>query len=96
MIARMRNLTEQHKIPGRSIPEIVSRFNGLVTHQQTMIGRKFRKRKVPAEVLTNAIVLHFLDLSASDQEAILNKYVSQIESFLDVDSDNENTDAAIG
>ena len=83
----MRKLNEQHKIPGRSLPEIVSRYDAVVSRQQTTLGRKFNDRKVPAEAITNAVVMHFLDLSAADQDAILDRYLPGLDRLLSGSAD---------
>ena len=80
----MRKLSEQFKIPGRSLPEVLSRFDGLVSRQQSYVGRKWGDppRKVPAEVIANAIVLQFLDLDPADQDALLDRYVPELAELL--------------
>lgn len=85
---RMRPLSEHHKIPGRSLPEIVGRYDGLISRQQNNMGRKFfvgsprKERKIPAEVITNAIVLHFLDLAEDAQDDVLSRYLPELAGLM--------------
>jgi hypothetical protein len=87
-MGHMRNLDEKYKIPGRSIPEIVDRFEGLLSRQKNIVGRKFYdpKRKLPAEVLTNAIILHFLGMTASEQDAALDRYLPELDALMQDDA----------
>lgn len=82
----MRKLSENYKIPGRSLPEITARFEASLSRQKNVVKRfLFKNKKVSGEVLTNAIVLHFLSLDDREQDEILNRHVAELGMLLGVD-----------
>lgn len=89
----MRKLSQQHKIPGRSLPEIVGRFDALVSRQQNHVGRKFGERKVSAEAIANSLVLYFMDLPNADQDAILDRYLPDLGRLLKTEPGQIATEA---
>ena len=79
----MRNLEDSFKIPARSIPEITDRFATAVSRQKNIVRRPFGDRKkITAEVITNAVVLHFLTLSERQQDELLDRFVPALVSML--------------
>ena len=81
----MPKMTYEYKLPNRSIPEVQERFlHTLVKHQGS--GKtSFRGRKLSGEVLVNAVMLRFLDLTVADQAKILAVYVPRFEVMLDTE-----------
>lgn len=83
MMPFMGKLTYSDKIPGRSIPSIKERFGNVLLYFQAGKRVPFRGNQLSGEALTNALVLHFLDLDRAEQEAILKRYVPIFEGLLE-------------
>lgn len=64
------------KIPGRTVSQVMVRFDAVLSRQVNVCKVKFFEAQVTAEAITNAIVLHFMDLPEDQQDAILFRYVA--------------------
>lgn len=83
----MRKLSYEFKLPGRSIPEVYERFNQSLTRHQGSGRVKFSGRKLSAEALVNAVMLHFLDMPHDAQAGIVARYVPAFEAMLAEEGD---------
>lgn len=82
MMPFMGKLSYTEKIPSRSIPFVKERFGNALNFFQA--GRRilYRGKQISGEALTNAVILHFLDLDRAEQEAILKQYVPIFEGLV--------------
>ncbi len=75
-------LNELVKIPARTVPAILKRFNGLLNELQFVAEFRWKNRKVSAEAVVSGIVLDFLDKPASEQMAILSRRMPEFRELL--------------
>lgn len=68
-------------IPGRTVAEVFGRFENELTRQTALRRKLFHGRKLSAEAMTNAIVLHFLDLPEGERDSIVDRFVPAYESL---------------
>lgn len=93
----MRKLSYQDKLPSHSLPEIYERFNQALVRQKGRSQTRFLDRKLTAEAMLNAVVLHYLDLPAEQQGSILATYIPRLEALLRTELDeSSDTPAAQG
>jgi hypothetical protein len=87
MICVMGKLSDTHKIPARTAPEILDAFNDALARFERARFPLFRRRKLTAEAMLSAVVLDFLDRTREDQDRIIARNVPRFEAILDGEAD---------
>ena len=85
-MAKMPTMSERReyttKIPGRSIPEVAGRFGVELARQAGVNGIRFADKKLTAEAMTNAIILHFLSMQEPERNEVLKEFVPIFDAMM--------------
>jgi hypothetical protein len=87
MIARMGRLSEHHKIPSRTAPEILEAFNDVLGRFERSRSVVFYGRKLSGEALLAAILLDYLDKPPAEQDRIVMDNVPRFVAILEGEPD---------
>lgn len=75
------------KIPGSTVFEVRDRYETVFKRQILRDDKvEFFDVQVTREAMTNAIVLHFLDLSQDQQDSIIRRYVKVFEGLTSLEA----------
>lgn len=70
------------RVPSSTTFEVRGRYNREVGRQADDRKVKFFGAAVTKEAITNAILLHFLDLSEGERDAIFDRYMTAVEGLV--------------
>src|SRR4051812_33998384 len=79
----MRSLTSEYRLQALSVPDVTEPFERCVldmARSEVFLGRKLK----PGPVL-NALVMHFLDMQATERDRIVGRYLRKLETVLDAE-----------
>lgn len=78
----IKKLSYDYKLPSRSIAEVHDQLAEALARHQRGRSLLFNGRKLSAEGLMNAVLMHFLSLGDDDQRLILEAFIPKLESML--------------
>lgn len=84
------------RFPGRTLQEVVDRLDDALDRQAKERDVRFHGPRLTFESLVNAIVLHFLSLTAGEQDAIVDRFIREFEAKMALETETPAEDVAGG
>jgi hypothetical protein len=78
-------LSERYKFPSRTHPDLLERFDAALRryHSKVPVNIGPTNRKLTAEAMLNAAILHFLEMEAAERDRVVLANVPRYEALLD-------------